>query len=133
MSYFNPVFLYDEKTHKPAQEGDQLTPASVPVSKAEGNVLKTSDDGLGVSVDDIKSPASGNAIKIASDGGLFVDIPVIPVYTTQCIIKGIRNKLVIAYAYDIEIVAPLIEKGVTLFLHHPYYIFSVWNKHNPPV
>ena len=78
MSYFNPVFLYDEKTHKPAQEGDQLTPASVPVSKAEGNVLKTSDDGLGVSVNDIKSPASDNAIKIASDGGLFVDIPVIP-------------------------------------------------------
>ena len=78
MSYFNPVFLYDEKTHKPAQEGDQLTPASVPVSKAEGNVLKTSDDGLGVSVNDIKSPASDNAIKIASDGGLFVDTPVIP-------------------------------------------------------
>lgn len=77
MSYFNPVFLYDEKTHKPAQEGDQLTPASVPVSKAKGNVLKVSDDGLGVAVSDIRSDADGNAIQLNSDGKLFVETPVI--------------------------------------------------------
>lgn len=79
MSYLNPVVLYDEKTHKPMQESDKLTPASVPVSEAEGNVLKTSDDGLSVAVGDLVSASTGNAIRLDSaDGKLFAPIPNIP-------------------------------------------------------
>lgn len=72
--YFTPLALSEAgDKHLPAVRGSALDPALLPLSAAEGNLLKLEEDGFAVTADGLVSLQEPNALVKNFDGKLRVD------------------------------------------------------------
>lgn len=73
--YKRPLAISDDgKTRAPMQDGKKFLPALVPVNPSRDNLLSNGDSGLGLYAKNLVSAHNPNALSLAIDSKLYVDV-----------------------------------------------------------